>query len=256
MKKQEVEVGKTYRVKVSGALADVRITGENPHGGWDGVNIATKRTVRIKSAQRLRSEVRSGRGGVSLADRTVVFGRVYSVRTGSSYQPVRIDTGIDDNRFEGVNMRTGRPATVAEDAIRGDGQSEDEWRARTARTQAQPTTPQADAATPSADTPASQPAAEASNPTPKSRRREPAQTSREGGRKLGILGAAAQMLAEAHEPLNCKAIVERALAQGIWTTNGKTPQGTLHAAICREIVAKGEDSRFRKTERGKFTLAK
>ena len=54
MKKQEVEGGKTYRVKVSGTLADVRITGENPHGGWDGVNVATKRSVRIKSPQRLR----------------------------------------------------------------------------------------------------------------------------------------------------------------------------------------------------------
>ena len=54
MKKNEVKTGETYRVKVSGAIADVRITGENPHGGWDGVNVATNRVVRIKSAQRLR----------------------------------------------------------------------------------------------------------------------------------------------------------------------------------------------------------
>ena len=44
-----------YRVKVSGSVQDVRITGENPHGGWDGVNVATKRKVRIKNAQRLRA---------------------------------------------------------------------------------------------------------------------------------------------------------------------------------------------------------
>ena len=54
MKKNDVKVGQTYRVKVSGSVADVRITGENPHGGWDGVNVATNRVVRIKSAQRLR----------------------------------------------------------------------------------------------------------------------------------------------------------------------------------------------------------
>ena len=33
MKKNEVEVGTVYRVKVSGSVQDVRITGENPHGG-------------------------------------------------------------------------------------------------------------------------------------------------------------------------------------------------------------------------------
>jgi hypothetical protein len=50
MKKDEIKIGTIYRVKVSGTVQDVRITGENPHGGWDGVNIATNRPVRIKSA--------------------------------------------------------------------------------------------------------------------------------------------------------------------------------------------------------------
>jgi hypothetical protein len=56
MKKQDVKVGETYRCKVSGSVADVRITGENPHGGWDAVNTLTSRKVRIKSAQRLRGK--------------------------------------------------------------------------------------------------------------------------------------------------------------------------------------------------------
>jgi hypothetical protein len=55
MKKNEVKVGTVYRVKVSGSVQDVRITGENPNGGWDGLNVATKRKVRIKSPQRLRA---------------------------------------------------------------------------------------------------------------------------------------------------------------------------------------------------------
>ncbi len=54
MKKSEVKVGEVYRCKVSGNIVDVRITAENPRGGWDAVNVATKREVRIKSAQRLR----------------------------------------------------------------------------------------------------------------------------------------------------------------------------------------------------------
>lgn len=57
MKKAQIQIGKTYRAKVSGKLANVRITGECLYGGWDGINTDTGRTVRIKSAQRLRFEV-------------------------------------------------------------------------------------------------------------------------------------------------------------------------------------------------------
>jgi hypothetical protein len=57
MKKNEVKIGTTYRVKVTGKIAEVRITGENPRGGWDGINVVTNRHVRIKSAQRLRGLV-------------------------------------------------------------------------------------------------------------------------------------------------------------------------------------------------------
>ena len=63
MKKNEVKIGETYRVKVSGSMADVRITGENPHGGWHGVNVLTNRKVRIKSAQRLRGKASARPGG-------------------------------------------------------------------------------------------------------------------------------------------------------------------------------------------------
>ena len=70
------------------------------------------------------------------------------------------------------------------------------------------------------------------------------------------LDAAAQVLAEAGEPLNCKTMVERMLAKGLWKTKGKTPHGTIYAAILRETVAKGESSRFRKTARGMFEVAK
>ncbi len=57
MKKNEVQIGQSYKVKVSGNIAEVRITGENPRGGWEGVNVATNRAVHIKSAQRIRSLV-------------------------------------------------------------------------------------------------------------------------------------------------------------------------------------------------------
>ena len=57
MKKNEVQIGATYQVRVTGKLAPVRIVCEHPHGGWNGVNVDTKREVRIKSAQRLRKRI-------------------------------------------------------------------------------------------------------------------------------------------------------------------------------------------------------
>jgi len=42
-------------------------------------------------------------------------------------------------------------------------------------------------------------------------------------------------------------------SKGYWTSpGGKTPHATLYSAILREIVAKGKESRFKKTEAGKF----
>ena len=70
------------------------------------------------------------------------------------------------------------------------------------------------------------------------------------------LDAAAQVLAEAAEPLNTKDMVERMLAKGLWQTGGKTPAATIYAAIIREIATKGDASRFRKVDRGRFELTR
>lgn len=56
------------------------------------------------------------------------------------------------------------------------------------------------------------------------------------------------------EPMTCKAITETALTKGYWSTNGKTPAQTLAAAIIREIGTKAGESRFVRTERGKFDV--
>ncbi|HBG25680.1 MAG: hypothetical protein A2Y10_02520 [Planctomycetes bacterium GWF2_41_51] len=75
-------------------------------------------------------------------------------------------------------------------------------------------------------------------------------------KKLGGLLAAFMILADAKEPLDCPEIVKRMIDQGMWKTGGKTPASTLHSAISREIKEKGTESRFAKTERGKFTVIK
>jgi hypothetical protein len=52
--------------------------------------------------------------------------------------------------------------------------------------------------------------------------------------------------------MSARAIVDQILADGTWTSEGKTPAATLYAAMVREIAAKGEASRFVKVERGLF----
>jgi len=54
-------VGSAYLAKVSDKVVPVRITGTSGHGGWDAVNEATGKKIRIKSAQRLRGPA-SGAG--------------------------------------------------------------------------------------------------------------------------------------------------------------------------------------------------
>jgi hypothetical protein len=73
--------------------------------------------------------------------------------------------------------------------------------------------------------------------------------------KLCALDAAAKVLQEAARPLNCQELIKAMADQGYWTSPaGKTPASTLYAALAREITTKGKDSRFVKTERGKFAV--
>ena len=56
--------------------------------------------------------------------------------------------------------------------------------------------------------------------------------------------------------MNCLQIMEVIRAKKLWTTKGKTPHATIHAAIVREIAAKGNSSRFKKVARGRFAARK
>ena len=74
-------------------------------------------------------------------------------------------------------------------------------------------------------------------------------------KKMSALDAAAKVLGESKEPLNAKEMVEAMSSKKYWTSpGGKTPHATLYSAILREIQKKGDDARFRKAERGRFTL--
>jgi hypothetical protein len=85
---------------------------------------------------------------------------------------------------------------------------------------------------------------------------KPAKPTESSAKKISQIEAAIIVLGKSRDAMNCKAMVEAMQVEGLWSTpNGATPEATLYASILREINAKGKDARFRKTERGHFTLA-
>jgi HB1, ASXL, restriction endonuclease HTH domain len=72
-------------------------------------------------------------------------------------------------------------------------------------------------------------------------------------KKLSALDAAVKVLSETGQPMTSRELIEAMSTKGYWTSpNGQTPEATLYAAIIREIGKKGKESRFAKSERGKF----
>ncbi len=53
----DVKIGRYYATKISGNMTIVKIEAAIPRGGWTGRNVFTNRTVRIKSAAKLRGDV-------------------------------------------------------------------------------------------------------------------------------------------------------------------------------------------------------
>ena len=75
-------------------------------------------------------------------------------------------------------------------------------------------------------------------------------------KKLSALDAAAQVLAETGQPMACKEMIEAMAQKGYWSSpGGKTPASNLYSALTKEISTKGKESRFKKTDRGRFARA-
>jgi len=89
------------------------------------------------------------------------------------------------------------------------------------------------------------------------RTRKPKRAADDGKeKKLSALDAAAKVLADAGQAMNCQEMIAAMAEKGYWTSpGGKTPAATLYSAILRELTTKGSSSRFIKAERGQFALA-
>lgn len=279
MKKNDVETGATYVAKVSGKLARVRIERESPHGGWDAVNVDTGRHVLIKSAQRLRFEAAGPKraraiaaadqenarlrdererstDGMTASERAMTEGTAATV-TASDEAEAAPDTGDPDVC---ATVGCGRPAALTylgrprcqacyeDDVADGDETSEPPNHEEIDMAKAKKTTKKSAAKTTRAPKAAKQPKA------PKPKAAKPAGDAKP--KRVSALDAAAQVLAKAGKPMRSQEMIAAMAEQGLWTSpGGKTPHATLYAAILREIGAKGDQARFRKTDHGQFEYA-
>ena len=163
--------------------------------------------------------------------RKIEIGKVYSVKVGGSWLPVRVEKSLGHGRYEGASLPSGTKVKFSTDAVRGDGRTEADWKAQT--------------------TPKPGPAlgAEEIAKAKASEKERAAKTKKAAKeRKPSGLDAAIRVLREEGKPMNIADVVKVALEKGYWKTGGKTPTATVYAAIIREIAAKGADSRFRRAE--------
>ena len=90
------------------------------------------------------------------------------------------------------------------------------------------------------------------NGKPRKTRKKSAETEAQA-KNLSALDAAAQVLADTGQPMGCKELIESMAQKGYWSSpGGKTPASTLYSGITKEIATKGKESRFQKTDRGRF----
>ena len=239
MLKKDVKIGGIYTAKVTNKLVEVRIDSENRHGGWNATNLATKKAVRIKSPQRLRAAV-----GDAVAKTNKKAKALAEPQPGPTSSP---------------NAEDGAKAELLPSERLG----------------VPPTTPDVDvkieaAAAANAATCPNCGASEFDEDGDCAKCHEPqiavkeekAQKPRKRAvdadkpKRMSGLDAAARVLEEAEEPLGVKQIVEIAELKGYWKSpGGKTPHATVYSAILREIKVKGDQARFRKTDRGRFAHA-
>lgn len=170
----------------------------------------------------------------------VKIGGTYLAKVSDKVVAVRIDAANARGGWDATNLSTNKQVRIkSAQRLRGPApERNDNQRGRVAA--------EAQAADAAANASAAAPA------TPAKRAKKAVEP---GAKKSSGLSAAHQVLADAGEPMRCGDMVEKMLSSGLWKTNGKTPAATIYAAIVREISTKGTASRFRKTDRGLFTVA-
>ena len=200
----------------------------------------------------------------------VKVGRVYTAKVTNKVVQVRIEAESRFGGWDATNLATGKKvriqsaqrlrAAVGSDSAKtvakkskGDKKAKAPAETQPAQTSAPTVETVATPETPVQEGADGQQAAEtqkADKPKRTRAKKEPKE------KRMSGLDAAAKVLEESGQAMTAKEMIEAAEAKGYWKSpGGKTPWATLYSAIIREIKAKGADSRFRKTDRGRFAHA-
>ena len=174
----------------------------------------------------------------------VKVGQTYRAKITDKVVPVRIDAerpASGGGGWDGTNLHTKRKVHI---------KSAQKLRGRITV----PAKDEPEAATGAPLAPVAKSAAKATNDAKAKTHATGAKDGETKPKRLSLLNAAAQVLAEAKDPMNCQQMVEQVMAQKLWSGNGKTPAATLSSAILRECQSKGDESRFTKVDRGQFEL--
>jgi hypothetical protein len=167
-----------------------------------------------------------------------IGGKYYANVTGKKVE-IQIDSEKPNGGWNATNLATGKKILVkSAQRLHGEvGKSKS-------------------TAKPQSESPVEQPADANPDVVPIKPKRVAKKAEGQEPKRLSALAAAHKVLCEATEPLNVQQMIEAMTAKGYWTSpGGKTPHATLYSAILREL-AKGETSRFVKTDRGRFVAAK
>jgi uncharacterized Zn finger protein (UPF0148 family) len=285
MKKSEVKLAGVYMAKVTNKLVQVRIDAESRYGGWDGTNLASGKKVRIKSPTRLRAAV--GGDGAATGAKKPKGGKKAKVRPEAAQAQTSAPTGEDQATVDatapiptcsscgGTEFDEDGHCTScqeAEDLATEAAEALDKaLRQPTGDIEQDPVAEGPAETTPTVGCPNCggtnfdedgdctkcwEPNARgkaAEGPKADKPKRAPRAKKEPKEKRTSGLDAAAKVLEESGQPMTAKEMVEVAETKGYWKSpGGKTPHATVYSAIIREIAKKGDESRFVKTERGKF----
>ncbi len=154
----------------------------------------------------------------------VKIGGVYAAKVTNKVVEVRIDAESQHGGWEATNLATGKKVRIkSAQRLRGEATAAKKSQSKTG------------------------PAMSAKAKRAKGEKKP---------KRVSGLDAAARVLEESGQPMTAKEMVEAVESKGYWKSpGGKTPHATVYSAIIREIATKGNEARFRKTERGKFAHA-
>jgi hypothetical protein len=163
----------------------------------------------------------------------VQVGATYLVKVAGNLVPVKITREHDNGGWEGRSVKTGKTIRI-----------KSPQRLRKRLDDTAPVAAKAKEGT-----------KDATDVPERDTRERGATGAKREAKPMSLLDAAARLLAKASKPMRCQQLVDLAAEKGLWQPGeGKTPANTLSAAMRREIKSKGDASRFRLAERGKFEL--